>query len=226
MKNRVWLFQIPIVLTLAAAFWITQQGAEGDLSNTFLRERVFPNFRRYSSVFLDWKFHVRGPQAPKNKIVIVEVDSPALAEFGRWPWHRDKMAHLLDNLMALQPRAVGFDIVFSERDQTVSPEFLAELNDPRARELHDRKYNGDAQFTNALAQSLGASSKVVLGWMLEGTCQPGLDSIETCQLNDPLGSNSSRKSKRMAHASRASRISRLRKNGSADRRSTGRRPPC
>jgi adenylate cyclase len=185
MKNRVWLFQIPVVLALAASFWITQQGAEGDLSNTFLRERVFPHLRRYSSVFLDWKFHVRGPQAPKNKIVIVEVDSPALAEFGRWPWHRDKMAHLLDNLLALQPKAVGFDIVFSERDQIVSSDFLDELNDPRARELHDTKYNGDAQFTNALAQSLGVPTKVVLGWALEGYCQPGLDSAEKCQLDDP-----------------------------------------
>jgi adenylate cyclase len=185
MKNRVWLFQIPIVLALAAAFWITQQGAEGDLSSTFLREKVFPHFRRYSSLFLDWKFHFRGAQQPKNKIVIVEVDSPSLAEFGRWPWHRNRMAHLVDNLMALQPKVVGFDIVFSERDQIVSSDFLQELNDARATVLHDKKYNGDGQFTNSLAQSLGASTKVVLGWALEGACQPGLDSMERCQLEDP-----------------------------------------
>jgi adenylate cyclase len=185
MKNRVWLLQIPVVLILAAAFWVTQQGVEGDLSNTFVRERLFPRLRGYSSIFLDWKFRVRGPQVPKNNIVIVEVDSPALAEFGRWPWHRDKMAALLDNLLELKAKAVGFDIVFSERDQIVSSDFLTELNDPRASDLHHKKYDGDTQFTKMLADSSDGPTKVVLGWTLEGLCQPGLDSAEKCQLDDP-----------------------------------------
>ncbi|MEN9723922.1 MAG: hypothetical protein RJB38_1908 [Pseudomonadota bacterium] len=185
MKNRVWYLQIPIILLFTAAFWITQQGVEGDLTHPTLRERLFPHLRRFSSIFLDLKFRLRGPQAPKNKIVIVEVDSPSLSEFGRWPWHRDRMAHLIENLSALEPKVIGFDIVFSERDQIVSSDFLNELGDPKARALHDAKYDGDGLFTQALAKAMASKTKIVLGWALEGSCQPSLDSREKCQLDDP-----------------------------------------
>ncbi|MBU6376439.1 MAG: adenylate/guanylate cyclase domain-containing protein, partial [Bdellovibrionales bacterium] len=187
MRNRIWLLQIPVILFFAAAFWVTQQGIEGDLKNSFLREKVFPKTRRLSNLFVDSKFYLRGPQPPKNKIVILEVDSRAISAFGRWPWHRDKMEELLTKLIKLEPKVIGFDMVFSERgqiDQFMSDQFLKALNQPEAEKLFNYGFAGDGRFTIALAQSLNSKSKVILGWTLEGTCHPGLDNASDCQLED------------------------------------------
>lgn len=54
------------------------------------------------------------------RIVIVDVDEKSLATEGRWPWSRTKLALMLDQLFDQYGAAiVGFDMVFSEADQSV-----------------------------------------------------------------------------------------------------------
>ncbi|BBB25819.1 CHASE2 domain-containing protein [Amphritea japonica] len=54
------------------------------------------------------------------RIVIVDVDEKSLAEQGRWPWNRAKLALLLDQLFDRYGIAIaGFDMVFSEADSSV-----------------------------------------------------------------------------------------------------------
>ena len=51
------------------------------------------------------------------RIVIVDIDEKSLAEIGRWPWGRDKLAALTDELFDRQKAAVlGFDMLFAEPD--------------------------------------------------------------------------------------------------------------
>ncbi len=58
--------------------------------------------------------------AADPEIVIVDIDEPALAamapEFGRWPWPRNLMGELVEGLAAQQPKAIVFDITFSDPD--------------------------------------------------------------------------------------------------------------
>lgn len=49
-------------------------------------------------------------------IVIVTIDDESIAAMGRWPWRRAVMATLLDRIAALDPRAVGIDVILSEAD--------------------------------------------------------------------------------------------------------------
>ena len=53
-------------------------------------------------------------------IVIVDIDEPALAamapEYGRWPWPRNIMGELVEGIAAQQPKAIAFDIAFSDPD--------------------------------------------------------------------------------------------------------------
>src|SRR3990172_1507702 len=53
-------------------------------------------------------------------IVIVDIDESALAamapEYGRWPWPRNIMGELVEGIAAQQPKAIVFDIVFSDPD--------------------------------------------------------------------------------------------------------------
>src|SRR3989344_4728842 len=58
--------------------------------------------------------------AADPEIVIVDIDEAALAamapEYGRWPWPRNIMGELVEGIAAQQPRAIVFDITFSDPD--------------------------------------------------------------------------------------------------------------
>ncbi|OYY82431.1 MAG: molecular chaperone TorD, partial [Methylophilales bacterium 16-45-9] len=59
------------------------------------------------------------PKADKD-IVIVDINEASLSamagEYGRWPWPRQVMGEFLENIQAQQPKAVVFDILFSDPD--------------------------------------------------------------------------------------------------------------
>ncbi len=115
--------------------------------------------------------HARDP-----RIVIVDVDEKSLAEVGRWPWSRDRLAALTTELLRRQhAKSVGFNIVFSEADPAEGLHLLETLADGP---LHDdaafldeyaRLHPGldhDALFAQALA-----GQQAVLGFYLTGSAQ-------------------------------------------------------
>jgi adenylate cyclase len=62
------------------------------------------------------------------RIVIVDIDEKSLAEVGRWPWSRDVMAALVDQLNnKYQVRTVAFDVVFAEPDTSSGYPTMARL---------------------------------------------------------------------------------------------------
>ena len=67
-------------------------------------------------------------QAHDPRIVIVDIDEKSLTEIGRWPWGRDRMAALTDELFERQKAAVvGFDMVFAEPDTSSGLQALERL---------------------------------------------------------------------------------------------------
>ncbi|MDP2152550.1 MAG: CHASE2 domain-containing protein [Methylotenera sp.] len=57
---------------------------------------------------------------PDADIVIVDINEASLsamsAEYGRWPWPRQVLGEFLENIETQQPKAVVFDILFSDPD--------------------------------------------------------------------------------------------------------------
>lgn len=57
---------------------------------------------------------------PDKDIVIVDVNEASLAamakEYGRWPWPRQVFGEFLENIEAQKPKAIVFDILFSDAD--------------------------------------------------------------------------------------------------------------
>ncbi len=53
-------------------------------------------------------------------IVIVDINEASLAafakEYGRWPWPRQVLGEFVENIEAQKPKAIVFDIVFSDAD--------------------------------------------------------------------------------------------------------------
>ena len=60
------------------------------------------------------------PPKPDPDIVIVDIDEASLAamskEYGRWPWPRRVLGEFLEQLEKQHPKAVVFDILFSDPD--------------------------------------------------------------------------------------------------------------
>ncbi|MEZ0245761.1 MAG: CHASE2 domain-containing protein [Methylophilaceae bacterium] len=58
--------------------------------------------------------------APDQEIVIVDINEASLAalsrDYGRWPWPRQVMGEFLEQLETQKPKAVVFDILFSDAD--------------------------------------------------------------------------------------------------------------
>ena len=67
----------------------------------------------------DARLNFTRPDTVDDRIVIVDIDENSLEEVGRWPWGRDKLAVIVENLFNhYQAKVVGFDIVFAEKDQS------------------------------------------------------------------------------------------------------------
>jgi adenylate cyclase len=65
-------------------------------------------------------------------IVIVDINEASLAafakEYGRWPWPRQVLGEFVENVEAQKPKAIVFDIVFSDAD-IYNPDSDAYFND-------------------------------------------------------------------------------------------------
>ncbi|MGE4615478.1 MAG: CHASE2 domain-containing protein, partial [Gammaproteobacteria bacterium] len=68
------------------------------------------------------------PNTLDDSVVIVDIDEVSLTAEGRWPWPRDKLARLVENLFEeYEVRLVGFDIVFAEADESSGLNVLEDL---------------------------------------------------------------------------------------------------
>ena len=68
------------------------------------------------------------PTGVDTRIVIVDIDEKSLSEQGRWPWGRDKLALLVNQLFShYQINTLGFDVVFAEKDESSGYQALAQL---------------------------------------------------------------------------------------------------
>ena len=60
----------------------------------------------------------RPGRAASGNIVIVDIDTKSLAQYGQWPWPRYRIARLLDTLREMGAVSVGVDILFAEPDRS------------------------------------------------------------------------------------------------------------
>lgn len=180
MKHKMWLFSVPISILFSFLFWVTETGFQGELQNPFLRDKLFPVLKGYSGWFTNIKFKVRGPVEPKSKIVIIEIDSRSIEQFGRWPWHRDLTSQLIDAAFTAGAKVVGLDMVFSEPDQRV-PDPLRMLLEQNKQGHLIPEFETDSKMTDTIAKY---KDKLVVGWTSEYICQPAYGVTE-CPASDP-----------------------------------------
>ncbi|HTY98924.1 MAG TPA: CHASE2 domain-containing protein, partial [Rhodocyclaceae bacterium] len=90
---------------------------------------------RLDAILYDQKVRLTMPRNVDDRVVIVDIDEKSLAEVGRWPWGRDKLAAMVTKLVDKYGIAVvGFDVVFAEPDNSSG---LGILDAMARRELKD-----------------------------------------------------------------------------------------
>ncbi len=99
----------------------------------------------FDRLIYDIRLRVTMPGTIDRRIAIVDIDEKSLAEIGRWPWRRDRMARLTTRAFDdYGARIMGFDLVMAEADDSSG---LGTLDKLGAGELRN-----DAAYGAALAR--------------------------------------------------------------------------
>jgi len=125
--------------------------------------------QRLDHILYDARLRATMPRTLDERIVIVDIDEKSLAEAGRWPWGRNKLAELVEELLGRQQAAIlGFDVVFAEADESSGLKRLKQLAQNELRDqpaFADRlnQIQGSLDYDAVFAKSI-AKRPVVLGY--------------------------------------------------------------
>jgi adenylate cyclase len=121
----------------------------------------------------DAKLSLTMPEGVDERVVILDIDERSLAEIGRWPWGRERLATLLDTLFDhYGVSLLGIDVVFAEPDTSSGLSTLESLaegplaDDARFRSELDAlrpQLDYDTRFAAALKDR-----PVLLGYYFSG----------------------------------------------------------
>ena len=117
-----------------------------------------PDFiQNINNSLIDAAFLYRGNTPVDERIVIVDVDEKSLQALGQWPWSRNKIAKVLQNLSDAGAAIIGLDMVFAEKDNS-SPVNIAKDINLSVQNLPD--------YDQILAQTL-ASTPTIAGFTFD-----------------------------------------------------------
>ena len=130
------------------------------ISNPIIVKSVsFLSFDLYQKVF---------PSRKQNSdVIIVDIDEKSLSKFGQFPWNRSVFAKILSNINEAEPKAIGFDVFFSEKDKQSPEEFIKAydlksldlINELKNIESHDEYFTKELGNSKAVLAVLGSTEK-------------------------------------------------------------------
>jgi adenylate cyclase len=100
------------------------------------------------------------PPLNRKPVVIIDLDENSLSEIGQWPWPRNILARMVQNLMRMGASLVAFDIVFAEPDRMNPADVANSIYglDAATKEKLKKLPGNDQAFANVIRKS-----RVVLG---------------------------------------------------------------
>ena len=117
----------------------------------------FPNLLdSFDNRIRDSYFIFKGETKTSNSVVIIDIDEASIKEFGQWPWSRNILSKIIENLTNSNISVVGMDIVFAEEDRT-SPSLIA-----KKLGINKELENYDFDFAKVIS-----TSPVILGYSFD-----------------------------------------------------------
>ncbi|MBI3565090.1 MAG: CHASE2 domain-containing protein [Elusimicrobia bacterium] len=113
----------------------------------------------------DLRAKLRESLKSPEEIVIVAVDDDAIAQLGRWPWPRTRIAEAIDRIAKDKPRVIGLNVLFSEAEQNQGLGELKRLEDKykeliASRKIVQRGADFSVEFSSASA-ALDSDTKLL-----------------------------------------------------------------
>ena len=142
----------------------------------------YPFLKQLENWTYDTRLNFTRPDTIDDRVVIVDIDENSLAEVGRWPWGRDKLATIVDNLFdTYQVKVVGFDIVFAEEDNSSGLDKFEQLANTTLKNNADyqralQEIRPTLMHDEIFARSL-AGKNVVMGYYFKGNLQKGENGV-------------------------------------------------
>src|SRR5688572_11729289 len=158
--SRIAVTLIPLVFALVHASGVLPIGV----------------LQRLDDIIYDARLSATMPRTLDERIVIVDIDEKSLAEVGRWPWARNRMADLVNELFDRQKVAlVGFDVVFAEADESSGLKRLrqlaqGEMKDQPAFVERLNQMQASLDYDALFAKSL-EKRPVILGYFFTGDAE-------------------------------------------------------
>ncbi|WP_023648909.1 CHASE2 domain-containing protein [Candidatus Pelagibacter ubique] len=90
-------------------------------------------------------------------VTIVDIDEKSIAKVGQFPWRRDIYSIILKNLNQHNPKAIAFDIVFSEEDKQNPKDLLLKLQKESSQLIDIEVADTNKIFVDSIK-----SSKIIL----------------------------------------------------------------
>ena len=108
--------------------------------------------------FLNYDFYQKVFNRGEVKdVTIVDIDEKSIAKIGQFPWRRDIYSKILKNLNQHNPKAIAFDIVFSEEDKQNPKDLLSTLQAESEQLIDIEVIDTNKIFVNSIK-----NSKVIL----------------------------------------------------------------
>ena len=88
-----------------------------------------------------------------QSLVFVAIDDESLEKMGQWPWPRQTVAKIAENIAKSGAAATGLDILFIEGDRYTPKQLSSLLNIPESRLLSAGALNGDAKLAQTVSET-------------------------------------------------------------------------
>ncbi len=125
----------------------------------------------------DFYFRLRGNLPTSTQVALVLIDDAALAQFGRWPWPRNRLTQLVRSVNQFHPRAIGIDILLPEPEDEANDAALEAAIRQAGNVVLPAKISGSTErglWTDPLPRFAKAAAAV-------GHAQAVLDSDGVCR---------------------------------------------
>ena len=99
-----------------------------------------------------------------SQVIIVDIDEKSLGKFGQFPWSRSVFAKIIENVNSSNPKAIGFDVFFTEQDKQ-SPEQIIKSYELKGESLlefkkikgHDEVFKEQLKNSKSVIAVLGSN---------------------------------------------------------------------
>ena len=126
------------------------------INPSFVKSISFISFDLYQKIF--------PLEKNETEVIIIDIDEKSLGKFGQFPWSRSVFAKIIENVNETNPKAIGFDIFFTEKDKQSPDEFLkaynlipTDVNEIQNIKGHDEIFREQLEKTKSVTAVLGSN---------------------------------------------------------------------